>query len=94
MICEKCDQEIKLLQCEGCRQEIHDLGPFCYLCGHRLGTLLNSQNGCQESSSDENDNPDFIDFTTRLLCSDGACIGVIGENGACKVCGKPYIPEP
>jgi len=24
----------------------------------------------------------------RRLCPDGACIGVIGENGVCKVCGR------
>lgn len=26
---------------------------------------------------------------SRELCPDGACIGVIGANGRCKVCGKP-----
>jgi hypothetical protein len=26
--------------------------------------------------------------TDRVLCSDGNCIGVIGPNGRCKVCGK------
>ncbi len=31
-----------------------------------------------------------MDFTSRVLCDDGACIGVIGENGTCKECGKPY----
>jgi hypothetical protein len=25
----------------------------------------------------------------RELCSDGACIGVIGANGRCSVCSKP-----
>jgi hypothetical protein len=25
----------------------------------------------------------------RKLCSDGACVGVIGSNGRCKVCGTP-----
>jgi hypothetical protein len=29
-----------------------------------------------------------IDFATRRLCPDGACIGVIGPEGRCKVCGK------
>jgi len=29
----------------------------------------------------------------RVLCSDGACIGVIGPDGRCKVCGKPYQPD-
>jgi hypothetical protein len=28
-------------------------------------------------------------WTSRKLCPDGGCIGVIGDNGACKVCGKP-----
>ena len=26
----------------------------------------------------------------RILCSDGACIGLVGANGLCKVCNKPY----
>jgi hypothetical protein len=29
------------------------------------------------------------DWDKRVLCSDGACIGVIGPNGKCKDCGKP-----
>jgi hypothetical protein len=26
----------------------------------------------------------------RVLCSDDTCIGLIGEDGRCKVCGMPY----
>ncbi len=29
----------------------------------------------------------------RTLCSDEACIGVIGPDGRCKECGKPYAPD-
>ena len=29
------------------------------------------------------------DLAARELCSDGNCIGVIGEAGRCKVCGQP-----
>lgn len=29
------------------------------------------------------------DWDKRILCSDGACIGVIGPDGKCKECGKP-----
>jgi len=29
------------------------------------------------------------DWEHRVLCSDGNCIGVIGPDGKCKVCGKP-----
>jgi hypothetical protein len=31
-----------------------------------------------------------IDWDNRILCSDGNCIGVIGSDGNCKECGKPY----
>lgn len=34
------------------------------------------------------------DIKTRVLCSDGTCIGVIGKNGRCKDCGKPYTGNP
>jgi len=30
------------------------------------------------------------DWENRILCSDGNCIGVIGPDGRCKECGKPY----
>lgn len=33
----------------------------------------------------------------RILCSDGNCIGIIGAEGRCKVCGLPYdgeLPSP
>ena len=33
------------------------------------------------------------DFEERTLCSDGNCIGVIGPDGKCKECGKPYRGE-
>lgn len=33
------------------------------------------------------------DWDRRVLCSDGNCIGVIGPDGRCKVCGLPYEGE-
>ena len=30
------------------------------------------------------------DWGNRVLCRDGNCIGVIGSDGRCKECGKPY----
>ena len=35
------------------------------------------------------DEPD-TDWENRTLCSDESCIGVIGPDGRCKECGKPY----
>ncbi len=31
------------------------------------------------------------DWENRTLCSDESCIGVIGPDGRCKECGKPFI---
>ena len=33
------------------------------------------------------------DFDQRQLCPDGACIGVIGADGTCTVCGKRAAAE-
>jgi len=39
--------------------------------------------------------PDDLDreWEQRVLCSDEGCIGVIGPDGRCKECGKPYEGE-
>ncbi len=29
-----------------------------------------------------------LDLEDRRLCADGACIGVIGDDGRCRVCGS------
>jgi hypothetical protein len=31
-----------------------------------------------------------LDWETRTLCLDESCIGVIGPDGRCKECGKPF----
>ncbi|MCP4677830.1 MAG: hypothetical protein GY854_20390 [Deltaproteobacteria bacterium] len=33
---------------------------------------------------------DGFSLEDRILCSDGACIGVIGPDGCCKECGMLY----
>ncbi len=32
---------------------------------------------------------DDHEWSRRILCSDGACVGVIGPGNVCTVCGKP-----
>lgn len=34
-----------------------------------------------------------VEWENRTLCSDESCIGVIGPDGRCKECGKPYEGE-
>lgn len=29
-----------------------------------------------------------FDPTTRRLCDDGACVGVVGDDGVCRACGR------
>ncbi len=31
-----------------------------------------------------------IDWENRILCSDESCIGVVGPDGRCKECGRPF----
>ena len=86
MICEKCSQEFESIVCAHCGLTILKLGPYCYNCGKTIENELKVIDTNEVNTSE-------IDFSSRILCSDGTCIGVV-ENGVCRVCGKPYVPEP
>jgi hypothetical protein len=89
MICERCSLEIDAITCSRCGEIVVRLGPFCYACGASLSEQAGSsstEGGLEQAES-------AIDFSQRLLCSDGTCIGVVNEQGTCKVCGKPYTEE-
>ncbi len=45
-----------------------------------------------DDAADGGDDDASLDLSRRVLCSDGACIGVIGPDGRCKECGKPLDP--
>jgi hypothetical protein len=70
----------------------------CKECGKLYAGILpaaNFQTGKPAAATDENKmavqtNSDSgaDDWDTRVLCSDEACIGVIGPDGLCKECGK------
>ncbi len=83
MICEKCASEGEAIVCAHCGAEVLRLGPFCYACGQAL----------DKSTQGSEHEGDELDLSTRILCSDEACIGVVNEQGFCKVCGKPYSPD-
>ncbi len=55
--------------------------------------------GCEEDSTENDDigkeegeerSISDGDWEDRVLCEDGNCIGVIGPDGRCKECGRPY----
>ncbi len=85
MVCEKCGREMDVVKCKRCGEMLLRLGSFCYKCGAELETPTQTQGAAQDAEG--------IDFSARVLCSDGTCIGVINEEGICKVCGKPYTPD-
>jgi hypothetical protein len=47
----------------------------------------------EDSRQDDEDSRTDIEWEQRTLCSDESCIGVIGPDGRCKECGKPYEGE-
>jgi hypothetical protein len=59
----------------------------CKLCGSAgVNASVNANvnvnvNADEDAKSDE-------DVDDRRLCPDGACIGLIGDDGRCKVCGR------
>ena len=48
-----------------------------------------SQESVEFDDEKENGSNDS-DWENRVLCSDESCIGVIGPDGRCKECGKPF----
>jgi hypothetical protein len=61
--------------------------PYC-----RKNILMGDGMGKDDSNRDSRDSRD-LDWENRVLCSDESCIGVIGADGRCKECGKPYEGE-
>jgi len=59
------------------------------------------EDGPEEEINEESEEIETHDTETltdseweqRKLCSDESCIGVIGPDGLCKECGKPYEGE-
>lgn len=93
MRCEKCEQDMETRVCAGCGQTVLPLGPFCYFCGRSLEGQAGWNEAGGKGELSGGPGTDEIDFSSRILCSDGACIGVIDDQGVCKVCGRRYEPE-
>jgi hypothetical protein len=47
----------------------------------------------EESGEHDTETQIDLEWEQRKLCSDESCIGVIGPDGRCKECGKPYENE-
>jgi hypothetical protein len=82
MDCPECHCELPSRECPKCGENIPVFGKFCCYCGSALPAPATTQ-------PEEGE----IDFSSRILCSDGNCIGVINKDGVCNECGKPYTRE-
>lgn len=90
MKCPHCGQRIAGQNCPSCGAEVLEESLFC----HRCGLRLEKEESLPSPSDKKEDKEEDIDFSRRILCSDGNCIGVVNEKGFCKLCGKPYTGNP
>ncbi len=87
MKCPHCGQNLGGRKCSSCGSEVLEESLFCHRCGMKLGNP-------PADPAPKGEEHEGIDFSQRILCSDGNCIGVVNKQGFCKVCGKPYTGEP
>jgi len=78
MECPHCNQEIPGKECPKCGIVIPAESRFCMDCGHEIQIIT--------EKPDETGGG--FDLEDRILCSDGACTGII-INGKCIECGQP-----
>lgn len=74
MNCPHCGQPLELAICPHCQGLNLPDSLYCCRCG-------------QELELDLAPPPDLAD---RILCPDGACIGILDAAGRCSVCGYAY----
>ncbi len=72
MYCPHCGGELPSIICSQCGKDTWAEAKFCGQCGAPLQI---------EHDQEEED------FEERILCPDGTCIGTIGPDGRCRVCG-------
>ena len=76
LACESCGYEPRNKTCPACAENIMTWAKFCPLCGEKQKEEARLSNG------------DPFDMENRRLCPDGNCIGIIGADGRCVICGK------
>jgi hypothetical protein len=69
-------------KCPVCAEVIKLEAIKCRFCGEKFDPADIARQVAKAKNEDS--------FENRVLCSDGRCIGVVGSDGRCKECGKPY----
>ena len=89
MKCPHCGEPIGETKCPACNRSLPEESLYCCWCGEAVVDTSKA-----DKADEDEDEEEAIDFASRKLCSDGTCIGIIGPDGRCKECGKPYSGEP
>ena len=92
--CPHCGESLGEITCPACEGTLPEGSQYCCWCGQQLSEAAQEVQAELTDAAAEGDDKGAIDFDSRKLCSDGTCIGVIGPDGRCKECGKPYTGEP
>lgn len=94
MKCPHCGKSLGEITCPACEGSLPEDSRYCCWCGQKVSVAVEEGNGEVADAGVAGEAEGTIDFESRQLCSDGTCIGVIGADGRCKECGKPYTGEP
>lgn len=94
MKCPHCGESLGEITCPACEGTLPEGSQYCCWCGRQLSGAAQEVQAELTDAATEGDDEGTIDLDSRKLCSDGTCIGVIGPDGRCKECGKPYTGEP
>jgi hypothetical protein len=78
--CDACGHELSARLCPECRDHSPANAVFCCHCGRKFP---------KGDAAVKKADVDPFDPDNRVLCGDGACIGVIDENGLCTECRRP-----
>ena len=92
--CPHCGESLGEITCPACEGTLPEGSQYCCWCGQQLSGATHEVKAELTDDAVEGEDEGTINIDSRKLCSDGTCIGVIGPDGRCKECGKPYTGEP
>ena len=72
------------------------LGPdgACKVCGARADGSRAAVAPGADTDDPSGSDLEFDEDSARELCPDGSCVGLLGADGRCKVCGSPRSTSP
>lgn len=74
--CENCGFTPSAKNCAACGESVPTWAKFCPFCGQEI------------KSGPRTEGSDPLAMENRRLCPDGNCIGILGADGRCVVCGQ------